>query len=73
MSNYAQPDYRIPVTDPRVSVQVEGNKNPLAITAPQTPYVQPGQAAPASPVANQLADALAKSKITHADGSTSST
>jgi hypothetical protein len=39
MSNYTQPDYRVPVT-PGVSVQVENVHNPLAITGPLPVYVE---------------------------------
>jgi|HubBroStandDraft_6_1064221.scaffolds.fasta_scaffold07177_11 hypothetical protein len=53
MPNYVQPDFRNPVT-PGVTVQVENNKNPLNVTAPQTASVQPGTSAPAAPVAGQL-------------------
>jgi hypothetical protein len=73
MANYQQPDYRNPLT-PGVTVQVENNKNPLNVTAPQTLSVQPGTSAPAAPVAGQLDNtAMGRSKITHADGTTSST
>jgi len=73
MANYSQPDYRVPTTDPRVGVQVENNRNVLNVTAAQPAYAQPGTSAPSAPVANQLADAMGKSKITHADGTSSST
>jgi len=62
MSNYQQPDYRIPTVpvDSKgnplgvVGVQQTINQNPLNINAAQTPYVQPGVSAPAAPVAGQL-------------------
>ncbi len=48
MANYQQPDYRIPVLDPRVSVQVENTTqpgavlgNPLQLTT-RTYFVEPG-------------------------------
>jgi|HubBroStandDraft_1064217.scaffolds.fasta_scaffold1637760_2 hypothetical protein len=55
MANYQQPDYRVPAA-PGVSVQVETIRNVLQTTAPvpAAAYVQPGVAAPAAPVANQL-------------------
>ncbi len=74
MSNYIQPDYRNPTTDPRVGVQLENTLNPLVITAPVAKFTQPGGVdKPAAPVANQLSDAMGKSKKTFADGTTSST
>jgi hypothetical protein len=61
MSNYVQPDFRVPVTPVdanghalgTITVQVEGRANPLNVTGPQTAYVQPGQTAPAL-LPNQL-------------------
>lgn len=73
MPNYAQPDFRNPST-PGVTVQVENVGNPLVITAAVPKYTQPGGTdKPAAPVANQLSDALGKSKKTFADGTSSST
>jgi hypothetical protein len=62
MSNYQQPDYRVPVPPVdslghslgAVTVQVENVHNPLNISGPQTAYAQPGTSAPAAPVAGQL-------------------
>jgi hypothetical protein len=48
MGNYVQPDYRVPVTDPKVTVGVGYNRNALGIGAPTTPYIQPGTSVPAS-------------------------
>jgi hypothetical protein len=51
--NYAQPDFRNPVT-PGVSVQVEGRGNPLNINGP-TPsatYIQPNLSAKDDPSGN---------------------
>ncbi len=46
--NYIQPDYRIPATDPRVTIQIENATqpgavlgNPLQLSFTQTYYVQP--------------------------------
>ncbi len=77
MSNYIQPDYRVPVT-PGVTVQVENVLNPLAVTAPIAKFTQPGTSSSGvetvkSVPASQLADALGKSKKTFADGTMSST
>jgi len=71
MSNYQQPDYRVPVS-PGVTVQVENILNPLVIVAPVPKYNQPLDH-PLAPASNQLSDAMGKSKKTFADGSTSST
>jgi hypothetical protein len=72
----AQPDYRVPST-PGVTVMVEAPRNPLGVSGPLVPFVQPGVAAPPPPVAGQLSTmsygSIGTSKITHADGSTSST
>ncbi len=78
MSNYQQPDYRVPQTDPRVGVQVEATLNPLVITAPVAKFTQPGTSSSGvetvkSVPASQLADAMGKSKKTFADGTSSST
>ncbi len=74
MGNYQQSDYRVPQTDPRVGIQVESVLNPLLITAPVAKYTQPGGTdKPPAPVANQLSDAMGKSKKIFADGSTAST
>jgi hypothetical protein len=73
MPNYQQPDFRIPITDSRVGVQIENTLNPLVITGPVAKYVQTDFRIPAAPVAGQLDDAMGKSKITHADGTSSST
>src|SRR5260370_28761393 len=40
MSNYVQPDFRIPQTDPRVGVQVENQGNPIALTWPIPRHVE---------------------------------
>ncbi len=71
MSNYIQPDYRVPVAA-GVTVQVENVLNPLVITAPVAKYNQPLDH-PGAPVSGQLADAMGKSKKTFADGTSSST
>jgi hypothetical protein len=72
MSNYIQPDYRIP-TGPGVTVQVENTKNPLIITGPQVAYTQPGISAPPGPVAGQLSTtssgSVGTSTAIRADGS----
>jgi hypothetical protein len=39
MSNYQQPDFRVPTTDPRVTVIVEGINNPLALSFPLPRYI----------------------------------
>jgi hypothetical protein len=75
MPNYQQPDFRNPVT-PGVSVQVEATAagNPLQVTSPVAKYSQPGQSAPSAPVAGQLDNTpLGRSKVVHADGTSSST
>jgi hypothetical protein len=62
MSNYVQPDFRVPVTPVdsnghalgTVTVQVENRGNPLSINAPQAAYSQPGTSAPPAPLAGQL-------------------
>ncbi len=56
MSNYQQPDYRVPVS-PGVTVQVENILNLLVIVAPLPKYNQPLDH-PAAPVSNQLSDAM---------------
>lgn len=62
---------------PGVSVQTEGKLNPLGINAPVAKYVQPGIGAPPPPAVGQLSimsyGSIGTSKITHADGSVSST
>lgn len=68
MPNYSQPDFRNPVLDPRVSVQVENVGNPLLITAAVAKYAQPGTSAPAAPAPGQLGDAMGRSKLVRADG-----
>lgn len=49
MSNYQQPDFRVPINDPRVGVQVEnatqpGNTfaNALGVTWPIALFIEPG-------------------------------
>lgn len=42
MPNYSQPDFRIPVTDSRVGVQVEGKSGgPMQLVYPLPHYSQP--------------------------------
>jgi hypothetical protein len=70
--NYSQPDFRNPIT-PGVTVQIEATAagNPLAINAAVGKYTQGGTSAPAAPA--NLADAMGRSKIVKADGTSSST
>jgi hypothetical protein len=72
VSNYIQPDFRVPVT-PGVTVQVETIRNVLQTTAPvaAVAYAQP-DTAPRALAAGQLGGSksgmLGTSKISHADG-----
>jgi hypothetical protein len=68
-----QPDFRVPVTDPIVSVQVENVRNPLKINGALPKFSQPGVSAPPPPVAGQLSTqrgSIGCSQITLPDGST---
>jgi hypothetical protein len=73
--NYIQPNTGSPAAG--ASVQIENNKNPLNITGPQTRYTQPGTSNPPAPVSGQLSTmsygSIGTSKITHADGTVTST
>jgi hypothetical protein len=79
MPNYIQPNSGNPAPNPNVTVQphqpgaVTGN--PLSLTAPLPLFAQPGGTnKPSAPVAGQLDNTpLGRSKITRADGTSSST
>jgi hypothetical protein len=76
MSNYAQPDYRVPTLDPRVTVQVENVLNPLSINAPVAKYTQIGGTdKPPAPLPGQLSitTALGRSRHVFASGLSVST
>lgn len=72
--NYIQPNTAAPAPS-AATVQTENHRNPLNVVGPQVPYVQPNNPAP-PPVAGQLSSqpsCLGASKITHADGTVTST
>jgi hypothetical protein len=69
MANYVQPDYRIPITDARVGIQIENTGNPLVITTTVPKFAQAGTANPSAIVRDQLKGGpMGKSFRTNADG-----
>ncbi len=59
MPNYVQADFRIPITDAKVTVQPHQKNdrtgNPLNLSGPVAAYQQPGQANPPAVTRAQLA------------------
>lgn len=75
MSNYIQPDFRIPATLGTVQPHQPGSAtgNPLNLTLPISKYVQVGISAPALLGGQLTGTPLGQSKHVFADGHASST